>query len=125
VNVQEMAKKGEELIVGANRDAMFGPVVMFGLGGIYVEALKDVTFGFAPLKPSDAMKMIKSVKMYKVLEGIRGKPPADINAVAECMQRLSQLLVDFEEISELDMNPIIVYALGEGCRVADVRILIK
>ena len=125
VNIQEMAKKGEELIVGANRDAMFGPVVMFGLGGIYVEALKDVTFGFAPLKPSDAMKMIKSVKMYKVLEGIRGKPPADINAVAECMLRLSQLLLDFEEISELDMNPIIVYALGEGCKVADVRILIK
>ncbi len=125
VNIQEMAKKGEEVIVGANRDIAFGPLVMFGLGGIYVEALKDVTFGFAPLKPSDVVKMIRSVKMFKILEGIRGKPPSDLDAIADCMQRLSQLLVDFEDIMELDMNPIIVYAKGEGCRVADVRIIIK
>jgi len=125
VNLQEMAKKGEEVIVGANRDVAFGPLVMFGLGGIYVEALKDVTFGFAPLKPSDVVKMIKSVKMFKILEGIRGKPPADLDSIADCMQRLSQLLMDFEDIMELDMNPIIVYAEGEGCKVADVRIVIK
>jgi acetyltransferase len=125
VNIQELAKKGEETIVGAKSDEKFGPLVMFGLGGIYVEVLKDVTFGFAPLRPAYAMKMIRSVKMYKILEGIRGKPPADIESVADCLMRLSQLLIDFPEIVELDMNPIIVYARGEGCKVADVRILIK
>jgi len=125
VNIQEMAKGGEETIIGAKRDEIFGPLVMFGLGGIFVETIKDVSFGFAPLRPSGAIKMIKSVKTYKILEGIRGKPPADIDSIVECLLRLSQLMVDFNEIYELDMNPLIVYPKGEGCKVADVRIILK
>lgn len=124
VNIQEMAKKGEETIIGAKRDETFGPLIMFGLGGIYVEAMKDVSFRFAPVRPLGAINMIKSVKAYKILEGIRGKPPADIESIADSLLRLSQLVMDFEQIYELDINPLIVYPEGEGCKVADVRIIL-
>jgi acetyltransferase len=123
VNIQEMAKGGEETILGAERDKHFGPVIMFGLGGIYAEAIKDVSFSFAPLKPPGPRHMIESVKSYKILAGMRGRPPADIDAIGECLLRLSQLVVDFPEISELDINPLIVYP--KGCKVADVRIILK
>jgi len=125
VNIQEMAKDEIETIIGAKRDEIFGPIIMFGLGGILVEAIKDVTFGFAPLRPLGAYRLIKSVKCYKVLEGVRGKPAADIDSIADCLLRLSQLILDFDEIIELDINPLIVYPKGEGCRVADVRIILK
>jgi acetyltransferase len=123
VNIQEMAKGGQETIIGAERDKLFGPVIMFGLGGIYAEAIKDVSFAFAPLKPPESKWMIESVKSYKILAGMRGCPPSDIDAIGECLLRLSQLIVDFPEISELDINPLIVYP--KGCKVADVRIILK
>lgn len=125
VNIQQMAKEGIETIIGANRDEIFGPLIMFGLGGIFVEAIKDVIFGFAPLRPLTANRLIKSVKCYKVLEGVRGKPAADMDSMVECLLRLSQLIIDFDEIRELDINPLIVYPKGEGCKVADVRIILK
>ncbi|MFH1823818.1 MAG: acetate--CoA ligase alpha subunit [Candidatus Firestonebacteria bacterium] len=125
VNIQEMAKGGEETIIGAKRDEVFGPLIMFGLGGIFVEVMRDVSFRLVPLRQAGAMNMIKSIKTYKILEGVRGNPPADINSIAECLLRLSQLIMDFEEIYELDMNPLIVYPKGEGCKVADVRIMLK
>ncbi|MCK4308203.1 acetate--CoA ligase family protein, partial [candidate division WOR-3 bacterium] len=123
VNIQEMAKGGQEVILGAKRDSFFGPVTMFGLGGVYVETIKDISFGFIPLRPADALKIIKSIKTFKILSGIRGKPPYDISAIVDCLLRLSQLIMENESISELDINPLIVYP--EGCKVADVRIILS
>jgi 4-hydroxybutyryl-CoA synthetase (ADP-forming) len=120
--VEEMVKNGKEIIIGANKDPKFGPTIMFGLGGIYVEVLKDVTFRLAPVGKHEAMKMINSIKMKKLLEGVRGEKPSDKEAIAECIQRLSQLMLDFPEIAEIDMNPVMVLEEGKGCRVVDVRI---
>ncbi len=123
VNIQMMAPPGREVIIGMKRDHRFGPLLMFGLGGIYVEALKDVTFRLAPIRQLGAFRMIKSIRAYRILEGMRGDKPADTPVLAECLERLSQLVVDFEEIQELDMNPIIVYNRGKGCRIAHARIV--
>lgn len=123
--VEEMAKGGVEVILGATRDPSFGPMCMFGLGGIFVEALKDVTFRLAPMSELSAENMIRSIKAYKVLKGIRGNPPTDIEAVKLSILRLSQMVADHPEISELDINPLIVYPEGKGCMVADGRILLK
>ncbi len=125
VNIQQMAKKGEEVIVGAKRDESFGPLIMFGLGGSFVEVMKDVSFSIAPVRLSRAQKMIKSVKTYKILEGVRGKPACDTDAIADCICRLSQLMMDCEDIAEVDMNPVIVHAKGLGCKLADARIILK
>lgn len=123
VNIQRMASPGREVIIGMQRDPHFGPLLMFGLGGIYVEALKDVTFRLAPIRQLGAFRMIKAIRAYRILEGMRGDKPADISALEECLERLSQLAIDFEEIQELDMNPIIVYNRGKGCQVAHARIV--
>ena len=123
VNIQMMAPPGREVIIGMKRDPQFGPILMFGLGGIYVEALKDVTFRLAPIRQLGAFHMIKAIRAYRILEGMRGDKPADTPVLAECLERLSQLVVDFEEIQELDMNPIIVYNRGKGCRIAHARIV--
>ena len=126
VNIQEMLPKGgKEVILGMNRDPQFGPLMMFGLGGTYVEVFKDVTFRLAPIRELGALRMIESIKSYKLLKGYRGEPPCDINSIADTLLRLSQLVTDLEDIAELDVNPLIVYADGKGCRVADGRILIK
>lgn len=125
VLIEEMAKGGMEVILGATRDPSFGPICMFGLGGIFVEALKDVTFRLAPMSELSAENMIHSIKAYKVLKGIRGNPPTDIEAVKLSILRLSQMVADHPEISELDINPLIVYPEGKGCMVADGRILLK
>lgn len=122
VEIQQMAAKGTEVILGLSRDPAFGHIIMFGLGGTYVEVLKDVSFRLVPIRELGAHNMIKSIRAAKVFEGFRGQPPADIEAVAECLERLSQLAVDFPEIAELDINPLIVHAQGQGARVADVRI---
>ncbi len=123
--MEQMARGGVEVILGATRDPKFGPMCMFGLGGIFVEALKDVTFRLAPMWELSAENMILSIKAYKVLRGVRGNPPADIEAVKECILRLSQMVSDHPEIKELDINPLIVYPEGQGCVVADSRILLS
>ena len=122
--VEEMAAAGKEIILGMNRDPQFGPLLMFGLGGIYVEALEDVTFRLAPIREYSAMAMINKTKTHKILEGFRGGPVYDIEAIAECLKRLSQLVVDFDDIRELDINPLLVYERGRGCRIVDARIII-
>jgi len=124
VLVQAMAKKGREVILGMKRDPQFGPLLMFGLGGVYVEVLRDVTFRFAPVRELGAYRMVRDIRTYKLLEGVRGEPPADIDKIAECIERLSQLAVEQDLIEELDINPLIVYPKGEGAVVVDVRIMV-
>lgn len=122
VLVQEMVKGGKETIVGSKQELGFGPVVMFGMGGIYVEILKDVTFRIAPITNSEADEMISSIKTNKLLQGVRGEKPSDLQKLSECIQRISQLVTDFQEIKELDLNPVLVFEKGKGCKVVDVRI---
>ncbi|MCH7966749.1 MAG: acetate--CoA ligase family protein [Thaumarchaeota archaeon] len=122
VLIVEMVKGGKELIIGSKLEPGFGPVIMLGMGGIYVEVLKDVTFKLAPVTEIEADDMIASIKTQKILQGVRGEKPSDISKLSECIQRLSQLVSDFEEIKELDMNPVLVMEKGKGCRILDVRI---
>ena len=122
VLVVEMVKGGKEMIIGSKLEPGFGPVVMLGMGGIYVEVLKDVTFKLAPMTNIEADDMISSIKTKKILEGVRGEKPSDIKKLSECIQRLSQLVSDFNEIKELDMNPVLVMEKNKGCKVLDVRI---
>jgi len=122
VLVVEMVKGGKEMIIGSKLEPGFGPVVMLGMGGIYVEVLKDVTFRLAPMTNIEADDMISSIKTKKILEGVRGEKPSDIKKLSECIQRLSQLVSDFNEIKELDMNPVLVMEKNKGCKVLDVRI---
>jgi acetyltransferase len=122
---QEMAREGVEVILGSTRDARFGPICMFGLGGIFVEALKDVTFRLAPMWETSAEIMVRSIRAYRVLQGIRGKPPADIKAATLSILRLSAMVANHPEIAELDINPLILYPEGEGCVVADARIILS
>ncbi len=124
VLMEKMARGGVEVILGATRDPKFGPICMFGLGGTFVEALQDVTFRLAPMWEISAEIMLHSIKAYKVLKGMRGNPPSDIDAIKDCILRLSQMVSDHPEIAELDINPMIVYPEGEGCVVADSRILL-
>jgi acetyltransferase len=125
VIVQAMAKKGREVILGLKRDPQFGPILMFGLGGIYVEVLRDVTFRFAPVRELGAYRMVRDIRTYRLLEGVRGEPPADIDKIVECIERLSQLAIEQDLIEELDINPLIVYPQGEGAVVVDVRIMLR
>jgi acetyl coenzyme A synthetase (ADP forming)-like protein len=125
VSVDKMVSKGREMIIGMSRDAQFGPMVMFGLGGIYVNFLKDVAFRIAPLSPRDAEGMVKETKSHTLLKGIRGEPPADIKALEETILRISHLVTTYPEIVEMDINPILVYKEGEGCQALDVKIALK
>ncbi len=120
--VAEMVKGGKEMILGSKLELGFGPVLMLGMGGIYVEVLKDVTFRLAPVTDSEADDMISSIKTKKLLEGVRGEKPSDLAKLSECIQRLSQLVTDFKEIKELDMNPVLVMEKGNGCKILDIRI---
>ena len=122
VLVNEMIKGGKEMIIGSKLEPGFGPVVMLGMGGIYVEILKDVTFKLAPMTDVESNDMISSIKTKKLLEGVRGEKPSDLKKLSECIQRLSQLVTDFKEIKELDMNPVLVMEKGKGCKILDVRI---
>jgi acetyltransferase len=124
VLMEKMARGGVEVILGSTRDPQFGAICMFGLGGTFVETLKDVTFRLAPMWEVSAEIMIRSIKAYNVLRGVRGAPPSDIDAIKDCILRLSQMVTDHPEIAELDINPLIVYPEGEGCVVADSRILL-
>ncbi len=123
VEVAEMVRQGVETIVGARRDASFGPVVMFGLGGIYVEVMKDVAFRAAPVGPRTASEMIASIRSYPLLLGVRGESRKDTDAVAGVLERLSHLVVGCPEITDIEINPLVVYDQEEGIRAVDVRIL--
>ncbi len=125
VLVQEMLPPSRELIVGMNRDSQFGPLLMTGLGGVYVEVLKDVSFRLAPVSEEDVMDMLRELKSYWLLKGARGEAPADIDAVIESVLRISQLVTDFSEIYELDINPLRVLEDGKGCLAADARIVLE
>lgn len=125
VLVEQMAKKGPEVIIGATRDARFGALIMFGLGGTLVEVLKDVSFRLAPMWQISAEKMVREIKAFQVLDGFRGTPPADIDAIVNTLLRVSTLVCNHPEIAEMDINPLIVHAKGEGASVADGRIMLR
>ncbi len=125
VLVQEMLPPSRELIVGMSRDAQFGPLLMIGLGGIYVEILGDVSFRLAPVSEEEAAEMLRELKSYALLRGTRGEKAADVDAVVESILRISQLVVDFPEIAEMDVNPLRVLEEGKGCLAADARIVLK
>lgn len=121
VYVEKMAQKGLEVIIGMTRDPHFGPMLMFGLGGIFVEVMKDVTFHLAPITEQEAIQMLKSTKSYAMLQGRRGQDGVDVAAIASGLQRISQLTTDFPQILELDINPFIVGDFGSEPVVADAR----
>jgi len=123
VFVQEMAPQSTEVIVGATKDPQFGPALMFGLGGIFVEVLKDVTFRIAPISESDAREMITEVKAYPILKGYRSQPPADVEAIVNILLNTSRLVMEHPEIKELDLNPIMVYE--KGAKTVDARIILE
>ena len=123
VLVQEMAPSSTEVIVGSIKDPQFGPALMFGLGGIFVEVLKDVTFRIAPITETDAREMITEVKGYPILKGYRGQAPADVNAIVKILMNTSRLIMDHMEIKELDLNPIMVY--DKGAKTVDARIILE
>jgi acetyltransferase len=122
--VQRMAPEGREVIVGAQRDPQFGPLLMFGMGGIYVEVLEDVAFRLAPLNDAEAREMMAETAAGQLLEGVRGQPPGDVAAVVETLIRVGRLMVDLPQVAEVDLNPLIVGPAGEGAWAVDVRILL-
>lgn len=124
VEVQEMVPQGREMIIGMHRDLQFGPLLMFGLGGIYVNLLRDVSFRLAPISREEAYEMIMETKAYALLRGIRGEASSDIDSVVDILLRTSQLSMDFEEINEIDINPVFVYERGGGSLALDVKITI-
>jgi len=123
ISVQKMARPGMEVIVGLSKDAQFGPLVMFGLGGILVEILKDVSFRIVPLSRRDAQEMIREIKGYPLLLGYRGQEPVDLLALEELLLKVSNLAQQIPEIKELDLNP--VFAYSDGTIVVDARILLE
>jgi len=120
--VQEMAPKGTEIIIGSTVDPTFGPTIMFGLGGIFVEILKDVSFRLAPISKEDAWEMIDEIKAKKMLDGPRGTAKADKEAIVATLLSVSKMLMECPEIKELDMNPLLVYE--KGARAVDARIIL-
>ncbi len=123
--VEKMGSRGVEVILGMTRDPQFGPMLMFGLGGIFVEIMKDVTFHLAPITSEDAMQMLKATKSYALLKGARGQSAVNMAAIADALQRISQLVTDYPQIQEMDINPFIVGGVGTEPTVADGRITIK
>jgi len=124
VQMQEMVPKGREVLVGVNRDPQFGHLIVFGLGGIYVEILKDVTFRIAPLSVQEAAEMTTEIRAAALLRGVRGEPPADLGAAREGLLRISQLVTDFPEIVELDINPLVLLEEGKGAVAIDMRLVL-
>ena len=122
VAVQKMARPGTEVIVGMSKDPQFGPVLMFGLGGILVEVLKDVAFRIVPLEPRDARQMIREIKGFPVLEGFRGQEPADLEALEKLLLTVSAFVEAHPEVEELDLNP--VFAYKDGALAVDARIVV-
>ncbi|MGM0402019.1 MAG: acetate--CoA ligase family protein, partial [Chloroflexota bacterium] len=110
---------------GMNRDPQFGPLIMFGLGGIYVEVLEDVTFRVAPMSRGQAKQMIQEIRAYPLLTGVRGQAPSDREAIVDTILRIAQLASDFPEIAELDINPLFVREEGEGAVAVDMRLILE
>jgi acyl-CoA synthetase (NDP forming) len=125
VLVQEMCGRGKEVILGMNRDPHFGPLMMFGMGGIMVEVLKDVSFYLAPLTANEARQMLIDTKTYKILKGVRGQEGVDIDKIAEGLQRLSQLVTEFPQIKEMDINPYVVGPVGQTPIAVDARMTLE
>jgi acetyl coenzyme A synthetase (ADP forming)-like protein len=124
--VQQMVPRGGlEVLIGMNRDPQFGPLVTFGLGGIYVETLKDVTFRIAPFSVQSAEKMLSEIRAHAILDGVRGEPPVDKAAILDVLMRIGQLVQDFPEIVELDINPLMVYPKGQGAIAIDMRLVLS
>ena len=124
ISVQKMADEPiSELIIGMTTDAQFGPALMFGIGGILVELLEDVSFRIAPITEYDAKEMIHEIKGFPILDGYRGKPKADIDAIVDTLLKISELVVKHEEIYEMDLNPVFIYDNGLVC--VDARIILK
>jgi len=124
--VQEMAPPGGlEVLIGMNRDPQFGPLITFGLGGIYVEVLKDVTFRVAPFSRREAQEMLNEIRSYPLLEGVRGKPPVDKEAIVDILLRMGQLVQTFPEIAEFDINPLMVYPREQGAIAIDMRLVLS
>ena len=123
--VQEMVSGGREVILGVSRDPQFGPLLMFGLGGIYVEALKDVSFRVAPIDARDAEEMIREIRAFTLLKGVRGEPPSDLGAIIDSLLKLSQMVTDFPEIMEVDINPLVVFPEGKGAIAIDARLALE
>jgi acyl-CoA synthetase (NDP forming) len=120
--VQEQCPQGTEIIIGLKREPGVGPVLMFGLGGIYVETLKDVTFRLAPISEEGAARMVRGIRALPMLTGARGIPAADLAAIERLLISISQMAIDLPEIQEMDLNPVMVYPQGQGVKVVDVRI---
>jgi len=125
VLLQRVAPKGHEVILGMTRYPIFGPLIMFGIGGIFVEVFKDVAFRLAPLNRNGARNMVRSIKGHKLLSGYRGAPRTDIGTIERMLVGLSDLVVDHPQIKELDINPLLVHPEGEGVTVADCRIILE
>ena len=125
VLVQEQVRKGREVLVGVSRDPQFGPLIAFGLGGIYVEVLQDVAFRLAPISRQEAAEQVRAIRTAALLRGVRGEPPADIAAAEEVLLRVSQLVTDFPEIVEMDINPLVIHDQGQGATVLDARIILQ
>ncbi|MFN2226151.1 MAG: acetate--CoA ligase alpha subunit [Anaerolineae bacterium] len=123
--VQEMIVGGKEIIVGMGRDPHFGPLMVFGLGGIYVEAVQDVAFRLAPFDRREAQEMINEIKCINLLRGVRGERPSDLQALAESLLRFSQLVTDFPEIVEFDVNPLTLFEEGRGVMGIDMRLILE
>jgi acetyltransferase len=124
IAIQQMVEKGKEIILGVTKDPTFGHMIMLGLGGIYVEVLKDVQFGIVPITPTQAREMITNLRSYPLLAGVRGEDPSDIEALMDCLLRVSQMVTDLPQIVELDINPLFVYPSGQGVMAVDARIVI-
>jgi acyl-CoA synthetase (NDP forming) len=131
IEVQEMINRAEkkkttELIIGMSKDPQFGPLIMFGMGGIYVNFLKDVAFRLGNfMSVEDSKKVIQETKTYALLRGVRGEPPSDIDQVELVLQKISRLVRDFPDIVELDINPLLAFAKGEGVSAVDIKITVK
>ena len=125
VYVERMGSQGQEVIIGMSRDPQFGPMLMFGLGGIFVEVMKDVAFHLAPVTQDEAIQMLQSTRSYAMLTGARGQAVVDLTGIATGLQRISQLTTDFPQIAELDINPLIVGEVGTEPFVADARMTLS
>jgi len=124
VEDSEMVSKGMETIIGARRDGTFGPIVMFGLGGIYVEVMKDVSFRALPIHRKEILAMMKEVRAYPLLLGVRGEEKRDLDAVVDTIIKVGTVLKKCDRISDLEINPLLVYEHGQGVKAVDVRILL-